>query len=165
MIGKGKRIEDLYVLDMSQKYSSLIPVNHVIHYNNEFIQIWHSKLDHLYDKCLAMIKSQLHCNRFTRTDPCYICPLAKQKRLPFISHNTLLPFPFDLIHCDIWGPYHVHSHSGHKYFLTLVDDCTRFTWIFLLKEKSDVAKVSPKFYNFVLTQFDKRVKQFRSDNA
>ena len=74
-------------------------------------------------------------------------------------------FPFDLIHCDIWGPYHLNSHSGHRFFLTLVDDCTRFTWIFLLKQKSDVAQAIHKFFNFVLTQFDKRIKQFRFDNA
>ena len=74
-------------------------------------------------------------------------------------------FLFDLIHCDIWGPYHLNSHSGHKYFLTLVDDCTKFTWIFLLKQKFDVSIAIPKFFDFVLTQFDKRIKQFRSDNA
>ena len=65
--------------------------------------------------------------------PCYICPLAKQRRLSFDYHNHMSQFPLDLVHYDIWGPYFVSSHVGHRYFLTLVDDCSRFTLIFLLK--------------------------------
>ena len=73
--------------------------------------------------------SQLPCDlsKCTQTNPCYICPLAKQRWLPFVCNNHVSQHPFDLLHCDIWGPYHVVGHSDHKYFLTLVDDCTRFT--------------------------------------
>ena len=74
-------------------------------------------------------------------------------------------FPFDLVHCDIWGPYSVSSHARHRYFLTLGDDCSRFTWIFLLKQKSDVGTIIPKFFNMVVTQFNAKIKVFRSDNA
>ncbi|WJZ87684.1 hypothetical protein VitviT2T_007049 [Vitis vinifera] len=74
-------------------------------------------------------------------------------------------FPFDLVHCDIWGPYSVSSHARHRYFPTLVDDCSRFTWIFLLKQKSDVGTIIPKFFNMVVTQFNAKIKVFRSDNA
>ena len=59
--------------------------------------------------------------------------------------------PFDIVHCDIWGPYHVVSYTGHNYFLTLVDDCTRFTWVYLLKQKSDAAVAIPRFFNIVAT--------------
>ena len=37
--------------------------------------------------------------------------------------------------------------------------------MFLLKQKSDVSTVIPKFFNVVLTQFDKKIKELRSDNA
>ena len=84
-------------------------------------------------------------------DVCYICPLAKHKRLPFVSHNHMSHIPFDLVHCDIWGPYHVSTCSGYTYFLTVVDDCTRFTWIYMLKHKSDAAVATPKFFNMVET--------------
>lgn len=93
------------------------------------------------------------------------CPLAKQRKLPFESHNHLAKSPFDLIHCDIWGPYHVLSHSGYRYFMTLVDDCSRFPWIYLLKNKSDVSNVIPNFFKMIVTQFNTPIKMFRSDNA
>ena len=73
--------------------------------------------------------------------------------------------PFDLIHCDVWGPFHLPDFSGHRYFLTLVDDCTRYTWLFLMHQKSDVTHVIPKFFKLISTQFDVKIKAFRSDNA
>jgi len=39
---------------------------------------------------------------------------------------------------DIWGPFSQSSIRGHKYFLTIVDDFSRFTWIVLLKSKGEV---------------------------
>ena len=65
-----------------------------------------------------------------------ICPLAKRKRFPFPFHNHVSEFPFDLKHCDIWCPYMVPTIADHKYFLTIVDDCTRSTWVYLMKSKS-----------------------------
>lgn len=45
--------------------------------------------------------------------------------------------PFELIHCDIWGPYKIASSSSAKYFLTIVDDYSRFTWVFFMHHKSE----------------------------
>ena len=95
----------------------------------------------------------------------YVCPLAKQKRLAFTSNNNLSTHPFDLVHLDMWGPFKVESVEGFKYFLTLVDDCTWVTWIYMLKNKSDVSIVFPSFLNLVSTQFNTKVQAIRSDNA
>lgn len=73
--------------------------------------------------------------------------------------------PFDLVHCDIWGLYHIITVSDYRYFLTLVDDCTRFTWVFLFRHKSDVTLILPRFLSLIENQFNSKVKQFRSDNA
>ena len=58
-----------------------------------------------------------------------------------------------------------YSYTAHRFFLTLVDDCTRFTWVYLLKNKSDATFVIPKKFNMVFTQFNATIKVFRSDNA
>ena len=58
---------------------------------------------------------------------CDVCPLAKHKRLPFPNAGHKTSHNFDLIHCDIWGPYFLPTHDGFKYFLTIVDDCARST--------------------------------------
>ena len=51
--------------------------------------------------------------------------------------------PFELLHLDIWGPFHTLSIEGYKYFLTIVDDHSRFTWVYMLKSKSDAQIIIP----------------------
>ena len=78
--------------------------------------------------------SFVQCNK---TAYCDICPIAKQKRLPFFSSTHVSNLPFDLIHCDLWGPLSTLTIDGYKYFLTIVDDFSRCTWIYLMKTKSE----------------------------
>ena len=83
-----------------------------------------------------MSKSFLEISSFSH-DFCYVCPLAKQTRLSFPISTISSTKPFELIHCDIWGPHKKISYSGARYFLTIVDDFSRYTWIFLMRHKSE----------------------------
>lgn len=67
---------------------------------------------------------------------------------------------FDLVHEDVWGPYKVLIYDGNRFFLTLVDNCSRLVWIFLQKFKSDVPVILKKKLQLVHTQFDSIVKVF-----
>ena len=62
--------------------------------------------------------------------------------------------PFDLVHMDIWVPFSVPTLDGYRYFLTLVNDATKATWLFLMKEKSEAKALIVSFYNMVFTQFN-----------
>ncbi|WP_420914574.1 integrase catalytic domain-containing protein [Candidatus Phytoplasma australasiaticum] len=73
--------------------------------------------------------------------------------------------PFELVHYDTWGPYQIPTHSGYRYFLTIVDDYTRYTWTYLMKNKLDALTVVPRFFAYVDTQFGTPIKCFRFDNA
>ena len=66
---------------------------------------------------------------------------------------------------DVWGPFSVLTSNGDKYFLTIVDDASRATWVFLLKAKSEVRTLIVSFYDMILTQFRTKIKSIRSDNA
>ncbi|GKB65306.1 retrovirus-related pol polyprotein from transposon TNT 1-94 [Tanacetum coccineum] len=67
------------------------------------------------------------------------CPMAKFAKLPYALSDSHALEPFNLIHIDIWGPYKVATNGKYKYFLTIVDDFSRATWIYLLVQKSDNA--------------------------
>ena len=142
MIGKGEKLEGLYVLNsLSLGHDCALEqfsVPSSICINTIIAQIWHNRLGHpSYQKLdVLIIKPYLDHLKSHYTDTCYVCPLAKQRRIPFISHNHLSPFPFDLVHYDIWGPFYVSAHCHYRFFVTLVDDCTRYTWIYLIKHKS-----------------------------
>lgn len=72
---------------------------------------------------------------------------------------------FSLRHSDVWGPAPVTSDNGFRYFLLFVDDCSRMTWVYFLKSKSEVFEKFTHFYNLVQTQYKKSIQILRSDNG
>ena len=66
---------------------------------------------------------------------------------------------------DIWGPFSKTSVHGHKYFLTILDDYSRYTWVVLLKSKAEVKLNVQNFINLVENQFETKVKCIWSDNG
>lgn len=85
---------------------------------------------------------------FKSNDACDVCALAKQSQLPFFASFISSVRPFELIHCDIWGPYKIPSLSSAKYFLTIVDDYSRFTWVFFMHHKIDTQHLLANFFLF-----------------
>ncbi|KAB2625777.1 hypothetical protein D8674_017437 [Pyrus ussuriensis x Pyrus communis] len=63
------------------------------------------------------------------------------------------------------GPYRQSSLSGAHYFLTIVDDFSRFTWVFLMKHKSDTQQLIKDFFAYVTTQFRTTIQCIRTDNG
>ena len=129
-------------------------------------ELWHYRIGHPYFVKLNVLHDLLAISQLSNTSlhrP--VCPLAKQRCLPFNSANHLSSLPFQLVHCDIWGPFHVPTIEGFRYFLTLVDNCSHGTWVYLFKTRSDAQDVVPKFFALVQTQFQVQIKSFRSDNA
>ena len=72
---------------------------------------------------------------------CDIYEYAKHTRVSFPISNKRSSSPFFLIHSDIWGPSTIPNISGSKWFVTFIDDCTRVSWIYLLKNKFDVSHI------------------------
>ena len=72
---------------------------------------------------------------------------------------------FDLIHSNVWGPSSISSIGGSRYFVVLVDDYSRYNWIFHMKYRSELLQVYSNFAKMDETQFSKCIKIFRSDNA
>ena len=130
------------------------------------IQIWHSRLGHLSNAKLASIKPN-DVPSFTSVEnfDCDICPLAKQKHLPFNKSSHLSKSCFEFIHYDLWGPFLVSTIDHCKYFLIIVDDYSRCTWVYLLKHKSQTQFVLEQFCTMVETQFSKKIKTLRSNNG
>jgi hypothetical protein len=118
-----------------------------------------------YDK-LVDINKQFTSVKISKTNiPCDTCFYAMQKRLPFPLSSTISENVFDIVHLDILGPLSIPSMSGFKYFLTVVDDKSRFTWIYLMKLRSETSNIIQSFVAMVNTQFNIKVKCIRSDNG
>lgn len=61
---------------------------------------------------------------------CDACQFGKCHMQHFLSVETSTTQPLELLHVDLWGPTPIPSSQGYYYYLSILDDCTRFTWIF-----------------------------------
>ena len=125
--------------------------------------LWHQRLGHPSFSVLSFLPMSF--NKTAPHSPCDICFEAKQTREVFYESLNKTKECFQLIHCDVWGPYRTRSSSGAVYFLTIVDDFSRSVWTCLLLEKSEVRTVLQKFCQMTSKQFSKDVKTVCSDNG
>ena len=59
----------------------------------------------------------------------------------------------------------VLSNKGFRYFLLFVDNFSHMTWLYLLKERSEVSSVIEFFFNKIKNQFSTSIRLLRTDNA
>lgn len=80
---------------------------------------------------------------------------AKSHQLSYSNSVHVTSSPLELVHIDVWGLAQVSS-GGFRYYVSFLDDYSRYTWIYLVKHKYDVEQV---FYNF-----QKHVERFIFNN-
>ena len=76
---------------------------------------------------------------------CENCVYGKQKRVRFLKVGKEKSEKLELVHSNVWGPAQVSSLSGSLYYVIIIDDSTRNTWVYILKKKSDVFKTFKKW--------------------
>jgi hypothetical protein len=117
------------------------PVSAFLSSKNKW-QLWHHKQGHPSDRVLVSAMPSL-CSCMSVSNKhvqhhCKHCLISKMHRLPFTHSQFQSTQPLELVHSDAWGPAPVNSCNGYKYYLLFVDDFSRFSWLFLLKSKSEV---------------------------
>ena len=73
--------------------------------------------------------------------------------------------PLDLIHSDICDLKLIQTRGGNKYFITLVDDNTKYCYVYLLKTKAEAIEKFVLYKNEVENQLNKKIKVLRSDRG
>jgi len=102
MIGSGKQHAGLYYMSSlpNQAHASQISTDP---------DLWHKRLRHPSPACLQLASSLLPIPISKNLIPIHnnysICSKAKQTRLPFTLSTIKSHSPFNLLHCDIWGPH------------------------------------------------------------
>ena len=94
-----------------------------------------------------------------------MCELAKHCCASFPISNKRVSILFALVHNDIWDLSTIYNILGSRWFVSFIDDCTIASWIYFLKQKSDVSTIFPNFHKMVKTQLGVGIKKFRSNNA
>lgn len=93
------------------------------------LQAW----SHPSSQVLELLKlSDLSSSSGFENKACDAYIRAKHTRDPFPLSGNKTTMAFELVHCDLWGPYRTPSLCGSRYFLTILDDYSRALWIYLL---------------------------------
>eukprot|EP00253_Pinus_taeda_P027966 PITA_27966 len=94
---------------------------------------------------------------------CECCILGKKHHESFLKGVAYREKqPLELVHTDLCGPMRTQSIGGNCYFLTFIDDYSRKTWVYFLKQKSETFARFKEFKALAENQIDRQIKVLRS---
>ena len=124
---------------------------------------WHLRLGHAATSTLQRIIGRDYEPENTR---CTACVLAKTTRSPFPKRREPSSQKLELVHSDLCGP-NPPSHGANIYFITFIDDYSRYCWVYTIKRKSAATILAP-FQQFIKDAENKaecKVKSMRTDGG
>jgi hypothetical protein len=133
--------------------------------------LWHRRLAHVGMKNLHKLLKGDHVLGLTdvyfeKDRPCAACQAGKQVGSTHHSKNVMTTSrPLELLHMDLFGPVAYLSIGGSKYGLVIVDDFSRYTWVFFLQDKLETQGTLKRFLRMAQNEFELKVKKVRSNNG
>jgi hypothetical protein len=127
---------------------------------------WHSRLGHPNFKILQSVFKHLPTFTIDSSSSnsfCKHCTLGKMSQLPFSNSCTHATEPLQLVHSDVWGPAPITSINGTRYYVSFIDDFSKFTWLFPLKHKSQVLSTFIHFKSTLENLLNYKLKVLRTD--
>ncbi|KAL0744686.1 hypothetical protein Bca101_100787 [Brassica carinata] len=159
LIGKGVTKGDLYMLEDIAPVSNLsYSFQSVSAFKNN--TLWHARLGHPHVRALNLMLPGV----MFKNNECEACILGKHCRTVFQKSSTIYENCFDLVHSDVWTAPCL-SRESYKYFVTFIDEKSKYTWITLIKTKDSVLEAFKNFQCYVTNQYNAKLKIFRSDNG
>ncbi|CAB3260082.1 unnamed protein product [Arctia plantaginis] len=99
-------------------------------------------------------------------DICETCIKGKFTRLPFERHDELYTTEaLEIIHSDVCGPFECETMAGSRYYVTFIDDTTRYCQVYFLKRKNKVLSYFKEYKSEVEKLHNKKIKNLHSDNG
>jgi histone deacetylase 1/2 len=126
---------------------------------------WHSRLGH---PATPIVRHILHRHELPLESSnkelgvCDACQQGKSHQLPFVSSTREVKSPLEIVFSDVWGPAQT-SVSGHNYYVSFIDAYSRFTWLYLIKRKSDVFDIFVQFQKHVERLLQHKIIHVQSD--
>lgn len=133
--------------------------------NDSEIMLNHYRLGHPNFLYLEKLFPSLFKDKNSKFFQCEVCQFSKHVRNSYPNLPYKKSHPFSLIHSDIWGPSRIKNITGTRWFILFVDDHTRITWLFLMKEKSEAGQIFKNFNAMIQTQFQTKIQVLKTDNA
>jgi hypothetical protein len=163
VLAVGKMQEKLYVL-------KIVTDEHVhIAKEDSNLELWHYRFGHLgmhnVNKLMNddMVEGMDSVNDGGKDSVCEGCVMGKQHRTKY--PKGVATEPFELVHSDVCGPMSVNSIGGSRYFVTFIDDYSRYTHVYFIQRKDQVLEKFKEFVTLARNLTGKQVKTLRTDNG
>ncbi|KAI3759043.1 hypothetical protein L6452_06616 [Arctium lappa] len=165
------RKDNVYCLDMDNVDSDSSLNCLVSKASVDESSLWHRRMCHMNFKTMnKLVKNNLvrglPSKVFSCDDHCVACLKGKQHKT---SHKTKeinsISSCLQLLHMDLFGPTNVMSIGKKSYCLVIVDDYSRFTWVYFLRTKDETSGLIKSFILRIENQTNQKVKVIRSDNG
>jgi hypothetical protein len=102
---------------------------------------------------------------FVKNSKCHVCVEPKQTRKPHKTAEARNLAPLELVHSDLSEMNGVLTKGGKRYFMTLIDDSTRFCYVYLLKSKDGALHYFKIYKVEVENQLERKIKNLGSDRG
>jgi len=142
-------------------------VNHISDAVNDDASIWHSCLCHVNFGLMSRLSSMSLIPNFTivKGSKCHSCVQSKQPRKPHKAAEERNLAPLELIYSDLCEMNGVLTKGGKRYFMTLIDDASRFCYVYLLQTKDEALGYFKIYKTEVENQLERKIKRLRSDRG
>lgn len=158
----GTHHEGLYKVKVAEKCLK------VAHNDDDCIHIWHKRFAHrnLRDVKLTLKKMGIKWRNCKCSDLCEACIQGKMSEFPFPKAAKSVDNVFDLFVSDVCEMPVISSSFGKsKYFMTIIDARSDFTFVYYIAHKSDVADIVIEHIEMIKTTFGRKCKTLRSDRG
>uniref|UniRef100_T1IKU9 Integrase catalytic domain-containing protein n=1 Tax=Strigamia maritima TaxID=126957 RepID=T1IKU9_STRMM len=161
-----------YSSDSNDVKSTSINGNRVNVIENKSIgdlELWHRRMMHTnIDSMVNMSKGDIARGLpklIKKEMNCITCIKAKQtKHYGKAKTKITLSEVLDLVHTDVWGPTKYESKGGAKYYVSFVDDYSRWIKTYVMKSKSQVIDCFKDYIGYMKRLTGAKIKRLRSDN-
>lgn len=159
LVASGTLQDTLYKLD-TPKSSENIPSALI----SASLQVWHERFAHVDPSIIKNIieNNTVHGASINNMSfdnlKCNGCILGKGHRnvIPKTS-TTQSSHLLELIHSDINGPLETPSIGGSRYFITFIDDYSKWTAVYTMKHKSESLKYFKEYSKYAQVHIGKKV--------
>jgi transposase InsO family protein len=160
IIAKARKQYGLYQLEVrvtAQNEQVLAIAN-----RRDDLCLWHNRLAHVNEKLVRqMIRRQdLEKERLN----CTSCIQGKMARSEFSRSNSKSSRRYELVHTDVCGPFEENAIGEYRYFVTFIDDYSKYCFVYLIRQKSEVFTKFKELYNEAENS-GLKISILRSDNG
>ena len=167
LYGSGSLNNGLYICDVEHNLLQIERTNKRKRDDENLTFLWHCRLGHISENRLRTLQKEgiLEPFDFESYPTCESCLLGKMTRSPFSGHGERAADLLGLVHTDVCGPMSTQAMGGFSYFITFIDDRSRFGYVYLMKHKSEAFEKFKEYKTEVEKQTKRSIKTLRSDRG